>query len=61
MQLRCAHSRAARALAFAPLRGALCVPARHRSKPFGFSRVAEAVGRCARWARAALREGGGNR
>jgi len=61
MQLRCAHSRAARALAFAPLRGALCVLTRHRSKPFGFSRVAEAVGRCARWARAALREGGGNR
>ena len=55
MQLRCAHSRASRALAFAPLRGALCVLTRHRSKPFGFSRVAEAVGRCARCARAALR------
>jgi len=59
--LRSSPSRASRALAFAPLRGALCVLTRHRSKPFGFSRVAEAVGRCARCARAALREGGGNR
>ena len=56
--LRSSPSRASRALAFAPLRGALCVLTRHRSKPFGFSRVAEAVGRCARWARTALRGSG---
>jgi len=59
--LRSSPSRASRALAFAPLRGALCEPTRHRTKPCGFVRVAEAVGRRSRQARPALREGGGNR
>ena len=56
--LRSSPSRASRALAFAPLRGALCEPTRHRTKPCGFVRVAEAVGRRSRQARPALRGSG---